>query len=422
MAKRCNRAVPRRGPRAADAGGCAPARSACLGGRPTIKRKGRPQTKKAVPRRGPRAAYAGCCAPARPTCIGEVRVTIPKTPHRVISMGSCFSGFGTDHWMSKTDLLAGWPLSTLWLCEANKVALRFLRGNISGCPIYTDISGSEFRNDAARADVVSAGFPCQPFSSQGNNKGTPEQRGILVLYVVEYVKRCMPNILILENVKGFIQKHRETCLQLVELLRSIREPTDNSFAYHVFCHLLDTSVHGGLPQHRERVYIVAVRRMGRTLTFNWPAAVPCIPICEILQMDRRKLPSLDAFPFQSIKSKHERDLIRQAITVVKERAANQGRSATSFNPIVDASGIRLNMMMDKCPTITYSHGLARGYFSLSHGTRLSARELLRLQGLPSEGLNWCVSERQLGGLAGNAFTGTVYARVLHAALCCFYQS
>ena len=191
MAKRCNRAVPRRGPRAADAGGCAPARSARLGGRPTIKRKGRPQTKKVVPRRGQRAAYAGCCAPARPTCIGEVRVT--KTPHRVISMGSCFSGFGTDHWVSKTQTqLAEWPLSTLWLCEANTVALRFLRGNISGCPIYTDISGSEFRNYAARADVVSAGFPCQPFSSQGNNKGTPDQRGRLVLYVVEYVKRCIP--------------------------------------------------------------------------------------------------------------------------------------------------------------------------------------------------------------------------------------
>ena len=327
--------------------------------------------------------------------------TLGVLPRTQITMGSCFAGFATDHWAATTSpLLKDFWLSTSWWCEKDAGAQKFLRGNLSGVRGFEDVSKPEFILEAPRVDVLSGGFPCQPFSQAGKNLSTRDARGILVLYLLQFIERTLPYIVILENVKGLMTRHAQTFHELLELCASIKESSGHQ-AYSVFHKLLDSQFYG-VPQHRERVYIVLIRRMGRDPVFRWPEPSESPPpVSSFMDSSRRRLKSLADFPLKDLAGPR-RDRMQQAMQQVLDRAAANGKRPASYTPIVDVGGSRVNIGWNACPTITRSRGGSRDYWSLAHGCRLSVTELLRLQGLPTT-VHQCVGETTVGHLIGKLF-------------------
>jgi len=109
-------------------------------------------------------------------------------------------------------------------------------------------------------DVLCAGFPCQPFSHAGLKKGFDDTRGTLFFNIKEIVKAkieanklnnkiSIPKVLLLENVKGFKNHDKGNTFNVIKR-------TLNELGYEVAAEVLN-SKNFGLPQNRERVFIVA---------------------------------------------------------------------------------------------------------------------------------------------------------------------
>ena len=123
-------------------------------------------------------------------------------------------------------------------------------------------------------DVLCAGFPCQPFSHAGLKKGFDDTRGTLFFNIKEIVKAkieankenhkvLIPRVLLLENVKGFKNHDKGNTF------KRIKEVLDD-LGYEVRAEVLN-SKHFGVPQNRERIFIVAwYREIVKAKEFIFP--------------------------------------------------------------------------------------------------------------------------------------------------------
>lgn len=106
-----------------------------------------------------------------------------------------------------------------------------------------------------RADVLTAGFPCQPFSKAGLQRGTDDVRGMLFGEVLRAVRQSRPRVVLLENVPNLAsRRHRGTYDVIVSSLRGEGYAV-SSEPVLVSPHHLPAAA-GGTPQHRPRVFIV----------------------------------------------------------------------------------------------------------------------------------------------------------------------
>jgi DNA (cytosine-5)-methyltransferase 1 len=102
-------------------------------------------------------------------------------------------------------------------------------------------------------DVLCAGFPCQAFSLAGKKRGFNETRGTLFFDVAEILRRKQPKAIFLENVKGLkIHDKGKTFEVIKNTLREVGYTIAEDPA-------IVNAMFFGVPQHRERVYIIGVR-------------------------------------------------------------------------------------------------------------------------------------------------------------------
>jgi len=107
-------------------------------------------------------------------------------------------------------------------------------------------------------DILCAGFPCQPFSKSGAQRGMEETRGTLYWNILRIIQERRPAVVLLENVRNLAgPRHRHEWQVIIETLRA--EGYRVSDSPSVFSpHLLPREL-GGRPQVRERVFITASR-------------------------------------------------------------------------------------------------------------------------------------------------------------------
>ena len=98
-------------------------------------------------------------------------------------------------------------------------------------------------------DILTGGFPCQPFSIAGNQKGFDDKRSNVFWKILEIIDYHKPACIVLENVKNLTSHAGGNTFKI------IKEKL-NEKGYHLTYNVLNTSEITGIPQNRERIYIV----------------------------------------------------------------------------------------------------------------------------------------------------------------------
>ena len=126
------------------------------------------------------------------------------------------------------------------------------------CGDLTEIEASK----VASHDVLCAGFPCQPFSISGKQRGFEDARGTLLYHVLRIAEFHQPKILFLENVKNYGgHDGGRTLATTVEMLERV--------GYDCHHAILNASRYG-VPQKRERIYFVCFRKDLGITEFAFP--------------------------------------------------------------------------------------------------------------------------------------------------------
>ena len=112
-------------------------------------------------------------------------------------------------------------------------------------------------------DVITAGFPCQPFSLAGKKKGFADERSNVFWRLLEIIDAKKPKIIILENVKNLVTHDDSKTFKVIK--KSIKK-----LGYHLKYQVLDTAKLTGIPQSRQRIYIVGFLDKDERDAFNFP--------------------------------------------------------------------------------------------------------------------------------------------------------
>ena len=171
-----------------------------------------------------------------------------------VTMVSLFSGCGgLDLGFSE----AGFKI--VWANDFDLDAQRIYELNVGTIDKRDILTVNE--NEIPDCDIITAGFPCQPFSNAGNRKGIHDSRGMLYKECLRIIKKKQPKVFVFENVKGLLStKYIDGRLLSDVIVTDLEEPSNPiELGYHVTYKLLNASDYG-VPQNRQRVFFIGIRK------------------------------------------------------------------------------------------------------------------------------------------------------------------
>ena len=174
---------------------------------------------------------------------GEQNVGTTKELPTVISFCSGYAGIerGLDIAGIKHRVIAYVEIEAFAI--ANLVA-KMEAGQLDCAPIWTDIKTFPSEIFSGKADLITGGYPCQPFSAAGERKGAEDERHLWP-YIRKHIQAIKPNRCFFENVEGHIS------LGLSTVISDLAEDGFRT-AWGIF-----SALEVGAPHQRKRVYIMA---------------------------------------------------------------------------------------------------------------------------------------------------------------------
>lgn len=162
----------------------------------------------------------------------------------------------------------------IFTSEWDKEAQKTYRANFGEVP-FGDITKKHTKDFVPDGfDVLCAGFPCQAFSIAGKRGGFEDTRGTLFFDVAEIIKSKKPKAIFLENVKGL--RNHDKGKTLATILNVLREDLD----YFVPEPQIINAKNFGVPQNRERIFIVGFRKDLGITEFKYPEPIDDNPALE----------------------------------------------------------------------------------------------------------------------------------------------
>lgn len=140
----------------------------------------------------------------------------------------------------------------VWANDFDKYAIKTYNLNFNHPAVLGDINKIKI-NEIPEHDVLIGGFPCQPFSMMGKEKGFEDHRGTLFFRVTEIIKNQkkqghQPKIVVLENVRNLMTHDKGKTFSVIK--KELEK-----LGYHVFSAQLNSADYG-VPQTRNRVFLV----------------------------------------------------------------------------------------------------------------------------------------------------------------------
>ena len=272
----------------------------------------------------------------------------------------------------------GIPYKHIWSCEKDKYARQSIQANYEPEIFYEDIT-TRNHTTLPDVDIYVCGFPCQSFSLMGKKLGTSDVRSNIMYHCIDVIKIKKPNIFILENVKNFkFIENGEPFNYLIQQLENISE-------YNIYHEILNTKDYG-IPQNRERIYIIGIKKDIQIDDFTFPKKLPMKPLDEFI---------LD-------KTIYTENISYKNIIINLQKLHNK----TNKLSIVTADNY-YSPIINCCPTLTTKCGY---FFVNKYNRKLLPKEILLLQGFPITFVQ-NVSNTQLFKQIGNSMSVNVLKEI-----------
>jgi DNA (cytosine-5)-methyltransferase 1 len=260
--------------------------------------------------------------------------------------------------------------------EWDKEAQKTYQANFGDVP-FGDITSSDVKKYIPNQfDILCAGFPCQAFSIAGRRGGFEDTRGTLFFEVAEILKKAKPKAFFLENVKGLVSHERGATLETI--LNVLR----NDLNYYVPDPKVLNAKDYGVPQNRERIFIVGFRKDQKIENFQYPSPKP-------LQKSFLDIREKNTVPTKYYLSKQYLKTLREH----RERHASKG-NGFGFEIISDQSianavvcggmGRERNLVIDDRITDFVPQTNIKGEVNREGIRKMTPREWARLQGFPDK--------------------------------------
>lgn len=299
-------------------------------------------------------------------------------------VGSLFAGMGgIDIAFEKAGA------KVIWANEIDKYACITYRLNFPKCKLIEGDVQNINPTELGTVDIVTAGFPCQSFSSVGLGGGFDDPRGNLFFEIARIVKEKQPRVIFLENVAN-LEKHDDG-----KTFNIIHATLCDLGYYYIKYNIMNAKDYGNLPQQRNRIYIVAFKNIEDMNNFEFPKPI------------KLKKTAFDFFEKTKMPDKYYLD--------------NHWKSKMIFETVQDDYIYRFTDWgiskgkMGICPTLLAAMGSRFEripFFKDDFSIRLlTPRECARLQGFPETYIFPNKYEKQVYKQIGNSVAVTVVQKI-----------
>jgi DNA (cytosine-5)-methyltransferase 1 len=275
------------------------------------------------------------------------------------------------------------PFIHEFACEKDKYAIESIKANYEPKIIYQDIS-TRNHSELPDIDLYVCGFPCQAFSQAGRKLGMKDPRGNIMFECIKVIREKKPKYFVLENVKNFKTFDKGTPFNI--LINAL----DSISVYHIYHHIYNTKDYG-IPQNRERLYIVGIRKDIQKLEYTKPLCLP--------------MKHMDEFM--------EDKTINKRSNVCISLAKNLNKITDSDMYIITPFNF-FSVMKHVSPTLNTNCNM---YYNTRYNRYLTTRECLNLQGF-SRHFKQVVSRAQMCKQAGNTMSVNVLKVIIKQMLKC----
>jgi DNA (cytosine-5)-methyltransferase 1 len=299
------------------------------------------------------------------------------------------------------DLFAGTGAFSLAFEQTGRFKPVFANDNDQSCQIvydsnfetplyFSDINKIKVHKQIPCADIVTAGFPCQPFSIAGRERrGFDDPRSNVFWTLLRILNKCRPHFALLENVKSIVTHDKGNTFTTI---KTSIEAIDYYYKYTI----LNTCRVTKIPQNRERLFMVCFRNKSDLKKFEFPLNIEnCKPV--------------HAFLEEAVENKYYYNSSSVIWSCLNKNVVDQN---TVYQ--YRRNHVRENKS-NLCPAFTANMGTGGHNVPIIKDRmgirKLTPRECFNLQGFPASYSLEGLPDTKLYKLAGNAVTVPVIKKI-----------
>ena len=184
-----------------------------------------------------------------------------KFPKQKIRIATLFSGIGAiEHSIERLGL----DHEIVFAGDIDPFVKKsyFANHKINESNWHEDVTKFSAKKYKYKVDLLVGGSPCQSFSMVGKRAGLKDTRGTLFYDFARIIDECRPKVFIFENVKGLLSHDDGKTWRVIQ-------EVFNSLGYKIFSQTMNSKNYG-IPQHRERIFVVGFRKKNQEFTFPAP--------------------------------------------------------------------------------------------------------------------------------------------------------
>ena len=359
-----------------------------------------------------------------------------RTARSKVKIVDLFAGIGGFHYgIGAAAARINKGVKTLLVSELDPNCRETYSFNHS-CEVQGDINKVSLRGITETADIVTAGFPCQPFSNSGLKLGLSDPRGQFYFKIEEVIRKYDAKSFILENVSGIRTNGGGQFQSLLAIdgqtigqtMKYLEENLIKLRKYHVKWLEVNSSELGS-PQVRKRVYIVGLHKdFSSDLEIEFPeyATNNFLSIAEHEQIPKLELSDTQEYNLKSFMSINTppsyHDGMRRVGQAYLCKGGNvgQGYHAHGMVPTLTKVWARFLPIYfphsgESLPKMNEREFKPNRYYGKGHFRRASVREVMRLQGFP-ESFSPHESDRLAYEHAGNAVNAKIVREIAQVLL------